>query len=55
MKKISIIILFIVTSIKLMAIDVTVTNPNILRFDGWNDENHNELVHQFIIPIERDG
>jgi len=55
MKKITIIILFLVASIKLIAVDVTLTDATILKFDSWKNDEHTEFVRQFIVPIEKDG
>jgi PKD repeat protein len=56
MKKLNLVILFIAVHIRLLAIDVTVSDPKILKYNGWNKTNNpSEWIRQFIIPIEMDG
>jgi hypothetical protein len=52
MKKICVITLFLIASIKLLAVDVTVIDATILKFDSRESKNRLKFVRQFIVPIE---
>ncbi len=55
MKKLNFLTIIIVVSVKLSAINIQINSPNVGSYNGWNNENYNKYIYQFVIPISQDG